>query len=53
MWLVQEVTRPLVNVDWTRCVFWREVFLDHLELWRLGYERTGPGRHSLTIFLTD
>ena len=29
-----------MNVDWPRCVFWREVLLDHIELWRLGYERT-------------
>lgn len=52
-WLVGEVTRPFVNVDWPRCAFWREVLLDHIGLWRLGYERRGPGQHSLTIFLAD
>lgn len=51
-WLVQEVTGPMMDNNWHGGVFWRQLLLDQLEMWRQAYGGTGPGRHSLTIFVS-
>ena len=42
----------MMDNNWQGGVFWRQLLLDQLEMWSQAYGGTGPGRHSLTIFVS-